>query len=917
MAKRSSNEPAAVWRQMWIAPTVAVLLVVALALHRPMVLWLAWPLLLLWLLSPGIAWWISQPRRPDTFVPNAAQTRFLRMLARQTWAFFDSHVGPAAHWLPPDNLQEQPGPVVAHRTSPTNIGLALLANLAGYDFGFLSAGRLLERTRATLATMQQLPRHRGHFYNWYDTLSLRPLPPLYISAVDSGNLAGHLLTLRPGLLELIDAPVFRPNLLHGLLDTLQLLHDALDDGDHLLDPLQRDLLDALDSPPATTGAALVVLERLRERARALAGELESVAESDSAFWLAALRAQLDDLCGDIAGLNLDPPDDDDGGFRGIPSLAQLGRIEPLCWAGHFDAEAVRARARQRVGLIEQLAQQADELAQMDYRFLYDSARDLLAIGYNVDARRLDAGYYDLLASEARLASFVGIAQGQLPQDNWFALGRLLTTVGGEPALLSWTGSMFEYLMPNLVMPSYEGTLLDQTCRAAVARQIEYGNQHSVPWGVSESGYNVARCAFHLPVPRVRRAWPGPQARPRRRRGDRALRQRAGPDDRAGGGHQEPAAAGRGWRAGALRHVRGDRLHPGTPAGGAELGAGAFVHGPSPGHEPAGAGLRLAGPADAAPLRLRPAVPGHRAAAAGARARAPRPNTCMRPASPTPIPTPRPSEARLRVFSDPNRSRPAVQLLSNGRYHVMLSSAGGGSSRRGELALTRWREDITRDHWGMFCYLRDVAGGSYWSTAYQPVCRKTELYEAIFSEARAEFRVRERDFDAHTEIVVSPEDDIELRRTQVTNRGRTARTIELTSYAEVVLAPAAGRRAASGLQQAVRADRIGARTAGDRVHAPPARARRSGAVDVPPAGGARRRHRPDLLRDRSRPFHRPRPQHRRSGGARSRRTRACPAAPARCSIRSWRSAAASPWSRSRPSPSTSSPASPSSARDACS
>jgi cyclic beta-1,2-glucan synthetase len=788
VAKRSSNEPAAVWRQMWVAPTVAVLLVVALALHRPMVLWLAWPLLLLWLFSPGIAWSISQPRRPDTFVPNAAQTRFLRMLARQTWAFFDSHVGPAAHWLPPDNLQEQPGPVVAHRTSPTNIGLTLLANLAGYDFGFLSAGRLLERTRATLATMQQLPRHRGHFYNWYDTLSLRPLPPLYISAVDSGNLAGHLLTLRPGLLELIDAPVFRPNLLHGLLDTLQLLHDALDDGDHLLDPLQRDLLDALDSPPATTGAALVVLERLRERARALAGELESVAESDSAFWLAALRAQLDDLCGDIGSLNLDPPDDDDGGFRGIPSLAQLGRIEPLCWAGHFDAEAVRARARQRVGLIEQLAQQADELAQMDYRFLYDSARDLLAIGYNADARRLDAGYYDLLASEARLASFVGIAQGQLPQDNWFALGRLLTTVGGEPALLSWTGSMFEYLMPNLVMPSYEGTLLDQTCRAAVARQIEYGNQNSVPWGVSESGYNVLDAHFTYQY----RAFGVPGLGLKRGLGDDVV---IAPYASALALMIAPAAATKNLQRLAEGGARGrygmyeaiDYTPARLPVGQSSALVRSFMA-----HHQGMSLLALDYALLGRPMQRRfGSDPQFQATELLLQERVPRTAAEYLHASGFPDTNPNAAaeEARLRVFSDPNRSRPAVQLLSNGRYHVMLSSAGGGSSRRGELALTRWREDITRDHWGVFCYLRDVAGGSYWSTAYQPVCRKTELYEAIFSEARAEFRVRERDFDAHTEIVVSPEDDIELRRTQVTNRGRTARTIELTSYAEVVLAPA--------------------------------------------------------------------------------------------------------------------------------
>jgi cyclic beta-1,2-glucan synthetase len=786
--RSSSNAAAVVWRQMWIGPLFAVLLIAALVWQRPLVLVLAWPLLLLWLLSPGIAWWISQPpRRLDEFAPNAAQTRFLRVLARQTWAFFDSHVNAAEHWLPPDNLQEQPGPVIAHRTSPTNIGLALLANLAGYDFGFLGAGRLLERTRDTLATMRQLPRYRGHFYNWDDTQTLQPLAPLYISAVDSGNLAGHLLTLRPGLLELIDAPVFRPCVLQGLLDTLQLLHDTLDHGDKALDRLQGELQDALDSPPATTGAALAVLQRQRERAQALAGVLMPEPDSDAAFWLDALCAQLDELCAETARFNLDPPDDDGGGFRGIPTLDRLSRIEPLCWPGSFDADAIRERARERLALIEQLAQQVDELAQMDYRFLYDSARDLLAIGYNVDARRLDAGYYDLLASEARLASFVGIAQGQLPQDNWFALGRLLTTVGGEPALLSWTGSMFEYLMPNLVMPGYEGTLLDQTCRAAVRRQIEYGNQHDVPWGVSESGYNTLDAHFTYQY----RAFGVPGLGLKRGLGDDVV---IAPYASALALMIAPAAATKNLQRLADGGAQGrygmyeaiDYTPARLPVGQSSALVQSFMA-----HHQGMSLLALGYALLQRPMQRRfGSDPQFRATSLLLQERIPKTAAEYLHASGFPDGNAgaSASEARLRVFADPNRARPALQLLSNGRYHVMLSSAGGGSSRRGELALTRWREDITRDHWGMFCYLRDVASGAYWSAAYQPVCRKTELFEAIFSEARAEFRVREREFDAHTEIVVSPEDDIELRRTHVTNRSRTARTIELTSYAEVVLAP---------------------------------------------------------------------------------------------------------------------------------
>jgi len=788
--RHGRQTPAALWRLMWIAPVLALGLAVTLALVRPAALWLATPLLLLWLGSPTLAWWISQPRVAAAFAPSALQRRFLRTLARQTWAFFDVHVGAAEHWLPPDNLQEQPGPTIAHRTSPTNMGLALLANLAAHDFGFLATGRLLERTRQSLATMQQLPRHRGHFYNWYDTQSLQPLTPLYVSAVDSGNLAGHLLTLRPGLEQLPHQPVFRPCVLHGLLDTAALLRDTLDvDVARALDPLERHLQEALAAPPATASAASALLQRLSGHAQALQQWLETEPGSEARFWLDALLAQCDELHAEATAFKLDPPPDGDVGFTGIPTLRQLARIEPLAWPAAADAEGVRERARERLAAIEQLAQQASELALVDYRFLYDATRDLLAIGYNVDQRRLDAAYYDLLASEARLASFVGIAQGQLPQDNWFALGRLLTTVGGEPVLLSWSGSMFEYLMPTLVMPSYEGTLLDQTCRAAVARQIEYGNQLGVPWGVSESGYNTLDAHFTYQY----RAFGVPGLGLKRGLGDDVV---VTPYASALALMVTPAAATRNLQRLAEVGARGRYgLYEAIDYTPARLPLGqdsALVRQFMAHHQ--GMSLLALGHAllDRPMQRRFESDPQFQATSLLLQERVPKTAAEYLHAAgfPETDGSPRPSEARLRVFADPDRPRPAVQLLSNGRYHVMLSSGGGGYSRRGELALTRWREDITCDAWGMFCYLRDVASGEYWSTACQPTCRKTEQFEAIFSDARAEFRVREREFDAHTEIVVSPEDDIELRRTRITNRSRTRRTIELTSYAEVVLAPPA-------------------------------------------------------------------------------------------------------------------------------
>ena len=788
VARTSRNTPAALWKLMAIGPVLALLLGAALALRRPDALVLAAPLLILWLASPRIAWWISQPRSAGRFVPHARQRDFLRALARRTWAFFDTHVGAADHWLPPDNLQLDPAPLIAHRTSPTNMGLSLLANLAAHDFGFLGTGRLLERTRLALDSMQALPRHRGHFYNWYNTQTLEPLAPLYVSSVDSGNLAGHLLTLGPGLLELIDAPVFDVRALRGLRDTLNVLHSALGDADaSALRPLRDAMRQALLAPPRTMGEAVLMLTAMLDQAHALAQTLDPPAGSDAEFWLLALLEQCSELHDEALDFALDPPPDDDRGF-GIPTLLQLARLEPLAWPARARAEDIRERARERIAQIEILAQSSAQLALMDYRFLYDNTRDLLSIGYNVDERRCDAAYYDLLASEARLASFVAIAQGEVPQDNWFALGRLLTTSGGAPVLLSWTGSMFEYLMPMLVMPSYEGTLLEQTCVAAVARQIEYGAQLNVPWGVSESAYNTRDTHFVYQY----RAFGVPGLGLKRGLGDdvvvapyaAALALMVAPRE-ATRNLQRLTTEGAAGRFGLIEAI--DYTPARLPLGQSAALVRAYMV-----HHQGMSLLALVYTLLGRPMQRRfESDPQCQATMLLLQERVPKTAAEYLHASgfPQMAGSLRSSEARLRVFTDPDRPRPAVQLLSNGRYHVMVSSAGGGYSRCQELAVTRWREDGTRDHWGAFCYLRDVASGAYWSTAWQPTRRKTEVFEAIFSDARAEFRVREREFDAHTEIVVSPEDDIELRRTRITNRSRQRRTIELTSYAEVVLAPA--------------------------------------------------------------------------------------------------------------------------------
>ncbi len=817
---------AAAYRSMWIGPAIAIAAAAILAPAGPLALAVAGPILLLWLTSPVIIWWISHPLARPAARLTVVQNRFLHMLARKTWGFFENFIGPEDHWLPPDNYQEHPVARLAHRTSPTNMGLALLANLSAYDFGYISAGQLIERTTNALNTMRSLERHRGHFFNWYDTQSLQPLRPVYISSVDSGNLAGHLLTLQSGLHALADDKIFGVRFFQGLHDTLAILEESAQGTRRsALVQCQNDLASLCAAPPTTLTAARECLDKLALSTAQLTDDHGAEPRNAMSRWSRALARQCQDALDELtvlapwtarptASSGFDEPLNNTSASRGIPTLRELARLELECLpaldlrlaAQPTSAERVwlderrqhitlaSANAQRRLEVIERLAGQTGKLAEMEYDFLYDKTRHLLAIGYNVDERRQDTSYYDLLASEARFCAFVAIAQGQLPQESWFTLGRQLTTAGGEPVLVSWSGSMFEYLMPLLVMPTYENTLLDQTYQAAVARQIAYGNQRNVPWGMSESGFNTVDVhrnyqyrAFGVPGLGLKRGLAedlviAPYAS--------VLALMVSPES-ACLNLQRLADDGLIGDFGCYEAI--DYTLSRLPRGKSSAVVRSFMA-----HHQGMSLLSLAYLLLDRPMQKRfVSDPLFQATLLLLHERVPKAKAVYSYSTEITDVSTAPSAAELpvRVLDKPGTPIPEVQLLSNGRYHVMVTAAGGGYSRWKDLAVTRWREDSTCDNWGTFCYLRDVASGKFWSNAYQPTLQTPAHYQAIFSEGRAEFRRRdllgESEFDSHTEIAVSPEDDIELRRVRITNRSRTRRTIEITSYAEVVLAaPAA-------------------------------------------------------------------------------------------------------------------------------
>ena len=814
----SSNSFAASCRSMWIAPLLSSVLFIYLLVSSPAALGAASLVLILWFLSPAITWWVSRPIVDDSIKLKDGQIIFLRKIARKTWAFFETFVGPDDNWLPPDNYQEHPAAVISHRTSPTNMGLALLANLSAYDFGYISAGELIERTANAFHTMGKMARYRGHFYNWYDTQTLATLRPHYISTVDSGNLSGHLLTLRRGFIDLPDQKFWGSQLFQGISDTVTVLMEAAGArAPKQLADLQKYLASMTEPGKMKLKPLRQCLDHLAKSSIDLAGAFDANTEIHIMRWVKALVHQcgdaLDEMTFFCPWIMLTYPSSRISEFfetMEIPTLRELTiaemellqviekiigintTAEEAAWFADFRriVKEGSQRTGERIAAINRVVARANDLADMDYSFLYDKERQLMTIGYNTSERRQDASYYDLLASEARFCSFIGIAQGHLPQENWFALGRLLTNLGRYPVLLSWDGSMFEYLMPLLVMPNYENTLLDQTYKAAVGRQIDYGKNRGVPWGISESGYskidvhlNYQYRAFGVPGLGLKRGLAddlviAPYAS--------ALALMVAPEE-ACLNLQQLAQDGMEGTYGFYEAI--DYTASRLPRGQPSVVVRSFMA-----HHEGMSLLALAYLLLDRPMQKRFASdPMFQSAMLLLQERIPRAVAFYRQIADD-ITIRRDSlnqKVPARIFNTPNTPVPKVQLLSNGRYHVMITNAGGGYSRWKDLAVTRWCEDSTRDNWGTFCYIRDVASGEFWSTAYQPTLKRPERYEAIFSDAKVEFRRRDNEINTHTEIAVSPEDDIELRRIRITNRSRRLREIDITSYAEIVLAvPAA-------------------------------------------------------------------------------------------------------------------------------
>jgi cyclic beta-1,2-glucan synthetase len=728
---------------------------------------IALPFLLLWLAAPLIAWRVS--RTPPAAAKSALsddQQRELRLIARRTWRFFETFVTAEDNHLPPDNFQEDPRAVLAHRTSPTNLGLYLLSIVAARDFGWCGLRDALDRIEATLTTMARMRKHRGHLYNWYDTQDLHPLEPRYVSSVDSGNLAAHLITLAGAFREWQQYPQPRPEAVAGLADSLDLAREELRSFRFapgltitrgLLETSFSDLEVCLRSAhgpidPASDSLALAAerASTLVDMVRTLASETPADQHTDLLYWVEATRRTIDSWRSDL--LARDP-----AGFI----------VE------HLESLASTALA---------------SAAAMEFGFLLDSQRKLLSIGFRATDGTLDPSCYDLLASEARLASFIAIAKGDIPARHWFRLGRTVTPIGAGAALVSWSGSMFEYLMPDLVLRAPGGSLLAQTSRLIVKRQIEYGAELEIPWGVSESAYNARDLEltyqysnFGVPGLGLKRGLSENKVVAPYATGLAAMVD----GEAALANYTALAALGARGRYGFYEAV--DFTASRVPEGATRVLVCAYMA-----HHQGMCIVAIANALLDGNMRAR----FHSDVAIQAtelllQERTPRDVSVAHPRAEEVGTASRVADLQVpevRRLRSPHDSAPQTHLLSNGRYSVMVTSAGSGYSRWNDLAITRWREDATRDDTGSYFLLRDTDSGRVWSAGYQPCASQPGSYDVSFTEDRAEIIRTDGDLTTTLEIQVSPEDDAEVRRLSISNGSLRARDIEITSYAELVLAP---------------------------------------------------------------------------------------------------------------------------------
>lgn len=770
----------------------------------------------IWIVSPAAAYRISKPTHKKRRRLSDADYSLLRLISRKTWSFFEDFAGESDNYLPPDNYQEEPPKGVAHRTSPTNIGLMLISVISACDMGYITWTGMLERLDKIVNTIEKLEKWKGHLYNWYDTISLEMLRPLYVSTVDSGNLVGYMLALREGLKEYQEIKVPRPSMPQGLKDTFELAF-----GEKNMEACQKiklKLTELSESTSMDTQKYVSVLEGIRFLCKS-SNVVESEVEEDN--WITKLAGMVEQytdelysfypFLGNTESLNiLKEPDAKlyenmlrpgspeelliryrtavgliDGGISAIPDTELEGAKE-LSQMLSLSVNHIERSISKNKDIIERISRLIDETR---FSFLYDRKRMLFSIGYNVEDGRLSKSYYDLLASEARQASYIAIARGEIDRKHWVRMGRKMTVADGGKVLISWTGTMFEYLMPLLVMRNYENTIFDETYLFVVRVQKKYGKQRRIPWGISESGYssldfnlNYQYKAFGVPGLGLKRGLandmvtapyasilalcvdPGAVVE--------NLKELAGFGMDGRWGYYEaidftPSRLDKGSRCSIVKsfmsHHQGMSLAALNNFFNDEILQKRFHSDPV---------------IQSAELLLQEKIP--EKVIYAKEYKDGRAAVVKRPAEQA-------DGAAVRIYGFPESLPPKAHILSNGSYSVLVTDGGSGYSTNGNIDITRWKDDYFIKN-GFYIFVQNINSNTAWSATYDPFIKEPGKYRVIFSPNKAEYIRKDANIESHLEIAVSPEDDAEIRKISVTNHSDHTRVIELTSYMEAVLLP---------------------------------------------------------------------------------------------------------------------------------
>lgn len=833
---RSRRQPAFV-ANLALGSLFSCLVGVAVWQISPVNLLQSLPWLILWFISPLLGWVLNQ--RPieqhQTKQLPESDRLFLRQAARRTWRYFSCFVNNETSWLPPDNYQVAHQNRLAMRTSPTNIGLWMTSVLGAHDFGYLTLNQVVETLTSSMASINRLERFEGHLLNWYDIKTLAPLEPRYVSTVDSGNLLGALWALEQGLDELLHAPLMGGTAFSGMADIGEVLKQSvIQEGvtgfyHHTLETLLR----SLHTPPSRIADLLRLQQWIQTMVDSVCSDTAVVPwvlelEQQVAAWaqnsdryltwieLLAERAETE-----LAQLGpeallairqdlIQAPSLFDLAHGQIGSIIVLRRVREQSpqsctpidqWIDRvLDAFAPSQwLAGETLALAEQLITDVRALsAGMNMGFLYESKRKLFTIGYNISRDRLDSSRYDLLASEARLGSFVAIARGDVPLEHWFSMSRPYGAIGRQRVLLSWTGTMFEYLMPLLFQQTYNNSLLDKAAQEAVAVQISYGNKHHIPWGISESAFadldfekTYQYKAFGVPTLGLKRGLEeqlvvAPYAT--------LLALNVAPNESIQN-LKQLAEMGMLGEYGYYESMDFSR-QPQRDGGNQTLKRGVIVEAYMAHHQ---------GMAFLALTNFLHDNPFPRRFHRDPRVRAF--ESLLQERIPTLPPlhlvSTRQGEPQIVgvnavapaviTFTTPHTSTPRSLLLGNGHYSLMVTNSGGGYSQCGGQELTRWRSDQTCDSQGTFCYIHETDPDNLWSTAWHPTGKKPDSYTVDFALDRALFRRVDNGIHTETEIVVSPDDDLEIRLITLVNRSARISNLELTSYVELSMAPHAADR----------------------------------------------------------------------------------------------------------------------------